>query len=131
MTISLLRAKSEADHHPELVLTEAQERVDKRATNRRAALSRQNGGMTLAEIRAMFHPGRVWIGKRTPGFKDESHTTTYRKVREVLGNQIVFQTEGKPYRTTLPKASEVLEARPGYLRFLLPLVNGEVELRAA
>jgi hypothetical protein len=110
--------------------TAAKERVDQRATNRRAALPRRSGSMTLADISAMFHPGQVWIGKRTPGFKGEPHTTTYRKVREVLSNQIVFQSEGKPYRTTLPKASEVLEARPGYLRFSLPFVNGEVELCA-
>jgi hypothetical protein len=82
-----------------------------------------NPHMTLAEIKAMFQPGQVWIGKRSPGDAPRGNmepVITERRVLEVLTTQIIFEVNGRRYWTKLPKASEVLEARPGYLRFAVP-----------
>lgn len=86
--------------------------------------------MTLAEIKAMFKIGQVWTGKRTPGFKGEACTITKRTVSELRGNAIIFSLngDGQRYWCNWPKARDIIEARPGYLRFKLPTVDAEVEL---
>ena len=71
--------------------------------------------MTLAAIKGMFRPGQRWQATRTgPGkHRDE--------VREVYGSRsrdLVWRlTDGSFYHTEWPKASEVQEARPGFLQF--------------
>lgn len=71
--------------------------------------------MTLKQIKAMFAPGQRWHAVRTgPG----KHRDEVRTVRKVRGVDLVFAVDGsQSYHTTWPKAGEVIEARPGFLRF--------------
>ena len=73
--------------------------------------------MTLKEIHAMFVLGSTWaaVNTRVAG------ACGPRTVSEIFTKQIVFKQPGDDTRRwlTLPKASEVIEARPGYLKFKL------------
>ena len=84
--------------------------------------------MTLAEIKAMFIVGQVWTGKRSPGFDGDAHTTTRREVAEIKGNAVIFMVHDKRFWSYWPKAREIIEARPGYVRYSIPKVKAEVEL---
>ena len=89
--------------------------------------------MTIKEIKAMFTTGSRWHAKRESErecvIHDNTGTTvlvpknveTLRTVEKCGSKDIVFRLEtGKKYYTPIPKASEVLEARPGYLAFTIP-----------
>lgn len=71
--------------------------------------------MTLAKIKAMFSPGQKWHATRTGG---GPHRDELRTVHRVESKNIIFQVpSGELYWTGWPKAAEVKEARPGFLRF--------------
>lgn len=91
--------------------------------------------MTLNEIKTMFQPGQQWTGKRSPGFKGEPSTVTQRTVKDLLTAQMTWSLagDGRPYWMDYPRARDVIEARPGYLRFHVTTRKGvrigaEVEL---
>lgn len=76
--------------------------------------------MTLPQIKAMFKPGDVWIGRRTPGFKEDV-TVSRRTIQQVRGNDYICDNgDGKGrFYGSFPKARDVIEARDGYLKFNL------------
>jgi len=83
--------------------------------------------MTVKALKSMFQPGQRWHALRTgPG----RHRDEIRTVHKIQGKQIVFRVpSGELYWTPFPKASEVLESRPGFVRFVYSDVPGvEVSL---
>ena len=73
--------------------------------------------MTLKEIKAMFKPGQAWTAENTfhgrfPG---------PRTVGMVMPTQMtwVHPSTKEPVWMTFPKAAQVLEARDGFLKFLI------------
>jgi len=72
--------------------------------------------MTRCEVKAMFQPGQRWHAVRNGG---TIHRDEIREVVRVGSKDIVFRThDGRDYYTGIPKAREVVEARPGFLRFV-------------
>jgi len=91
--------------------------------------------MTINEIKAQFKPGSKWHairesdhdviihGNAGPVVLTAKHTETDRIVEKCGSKDIVFLMEsGKRYWTPIPKASHILEARPGFIRFIIPEV---------
>lgn len=88
--------------------------------------------MTIQEIKAMFVAGSRWSAVRedlrpvvihgntgTTTLPAQTAATT-RTVEKVGSKDIVFILENqKRYWTPLPKAKSVIEARDGYLQFLI------------
>lgn len=73
--------------------------------------------MTLKQIHAMLEPGTSWQASNTK----IATANGPRLILERLTTQITYSSErGSQSWTTLPKASEVIEARDGYLRFHSP-----------
>lgn len=90
--------------------------------------------MTAAAIKAMFRTGGVWHGVRTDKRLSEEHerrvTATRRTVLRMRSKDIVWAigASGQDYYMPLPKASEVVEARPGFLHFTILDGNIDVQL---
>lgn len=78
--------------------------------------------MTLAQIKAMFQPGQVWIGTRTPGFKPGDPPSLSRRTIQTVRTKdyICDNGDGKGrFYGVFPIARDVIEARDGYLKFRL------------
>jgi hypothetical protein len=77
--------------------------------------------MTLVQIKAMFQPGQVWIGTRTPGFKGEAQAVSTRKICQVRTQDYICDNgDGeRRFYGQFPQARDVIEARDGYLKFNL------------
>jgi hypothetical protein len=75
--------------------------------------------MTRNEIKAMFTAGSTWRTTRTPGFRDEATSTFTATVLTVRSEDFIFSRDGKKHYGDLPKMRDVIEARPGYLKFRL------------
>lgn len=76
--------------------------------------------MTRNEIKAMFTAGSTWRTTRTPGFRDEATSTFTATVLTVRSEDFIFvRDDGKDHYADLPKMRDVIEARPGYLKFRL------------
>jgi hypothetical protein len=86
--------------------------------------------MTLEQIRAMFIPGQVWRAVRTPGFKGEASTITERRITEVRSKDYICTTSDTDRNRygSFPLARDVIDVRPGYLKFNLvhPSERGKV-----
>ena len=73
--------------------------------------------MTLKEIKGMFQVGDIW--EATSTYNPDSSGP--RRILEVRGiDMISEQKRCRRSFMTWPKASHVIEARPGYLKFRLP-----------
>ena len=73
--------------------------------------------MTLAQIKAMFQLGQRWHGIRNCSHPEKVRNEM-RTVVQIRSREVVFELpNGTLWHTQLPKASEVKEARPGFLRF--------------
>lgn len=76
--------------------------------------------MTLKEILAMFEPGQTWIAQNT-----KVPTACGRRVLlEKKSENIVWRQPESPKPEQrlwmpIPKARHIIEARPGYLSFML------------
>jgi hypothetical protein len=72
--------------------------------------------MTLAEIKAMFQPGTTW-NAATPYTK----TSGPRRAVGVHNSHMTWQTEQSPKLLYMewPKASQIIEARDGFVRWYL------------
>jgi hypothetical protein len=95
--------------------------------------------MTLKEIRAQFNEGDKWhcvrtdkaplivngnTGQTVLGTK---HRDEIRTVGKLKSKEIMWHLEdGSKYYTPLPAASEIVEAKPGFLHFTL--LNGVVSV---
>lgn len=87
--------------------------------------------MTLSEIKSMFAPGQKWHALRTEQplvvvgnlgntTLEGRHRDEIRTVKRTRARDIIFTTpDGKDYYTPWPKAKEVIEAKPGFLKFTL------------
>jgi len=87
--------------------------------------------MKLIEIKAQFKPGDKWhavreeeaakiVGNLGTTILPGRHRDEVREVLKLGSREIVFRLEdGKSYYTPWPKASEVIEAREGFLKFAL------------
>jgi hypothetical protein len=88
--------------------------------------------MTRSEIRAMFMvgKGKVWLASRTGAnivihgnagaitFKNNDVANERRRIVAVRSKDVVWARQGKEdVYMDYPKASEILEARAGYLKF--------------
>ena len=93
--------------------------------------------MNLKQIKAMFTPGQVWHchreaapvvvhGNLGPSVIPNQNPATVRTVKQVRSSDLVWDwlvpgaepgAKYDPIYTTWPKAGEVLEARPGFLKF--------------
>lgn len=76
--------------------------------------------MSLKSIKAMFAPGQVWIGTRTPGPSGAAESVTTRTITKVRTRDYICDngdTKGRFYGSFPKKASDVIEARDGYLKF--------------
>lgn len=72
--------------------------------------------MTLKQIHAMFAVGQTWEAVNTYRPKASGR----RELVQKLTTQLVWKTETSPRSwMTLPKAAEIIEARDGYLCFLM------------
>lgn len=70
--------------------------------------------MTLEDIKAMFQPGQEWEAVNTHMPK----ASGVRKVVQVLTTQMVWANHlGPKFWMQFPKASQVIEARDGFLKF--------------
>lgn len=85
--------------------------------------------MTITEIKSMFAPGQQWRVQRTgkpvtivgnlgntvlPAIDCDER----RAVKRVMGKQLVTtMPEGRDCYTDWPKAGEIIEAKPGLLKF--------------
>ncbi len=80
--------------------------------------------MTLKEIKAMFRPGQPWRVNRTGGGK---HADETRRVHKTASKDLIWKTpDGHLLWTQWPRASEVQEARPGFLQFIYAGSSGMV-----
>ena len=73
--------------------------------------------MTIKEIKAMFRSGDVWNGENTYN----PNATGVRLITKVRGVDIIYFTnnDNRTMHMDWPKASQIIEARPGYLKFNL------------
>lgn len=86
--------------------------------------------MTIPQIKAMFAPGQTWtltrlgfvpltihgnLGTSTMPPPNYSEVRVIHEVR--AGNLITRRPNGTPSWAPWPKASEIIEARPGYLQW--------------
>ena len=71
--------------------------------------------MSIEAIRAMFHPGQQWHVHRTGG---GAHASEVRTVCKITRRNLGWLVHGGKFlRTAWPTAYEVIEARPGFLKF--------------
>jgi hypothetical protein len=75
-----------------------------------------NKKMTLEAIRAMFKVGETWVGTNTLHDKINGPRTLTK-----LGSvEFRWSTADQPdFYTRFPKASEIIEARDGYVKFYI------------
>ena len=79
--------------------------------------------MTLKAIKEQFKPGESWHCRREERRPDMGTTNLDREeMRAVRATGATYLTwtvtsTGKKCDTNWPKASEILEARPGFLKF--------------
>ncbi|MCK9988287.1 MAG: hypothetical protein AzoDbin1_04759 [Azoarcus sp.] len=74
--------------------------------------------MTTSELRAMFVPGQQW--RTTVREADESHPPQeqVQSVEHHAANVLVLSAaDGAKHHVALPRGSEIVEERDGYLRF--------------
>lgn len=74
--------------------------------------------MTSNELRAMFVPGQAWrtTVAEVDGVRPASESV--QTVDHHEGNVVVLMAaEGAKHHVALPRGSEILEERDGYLRF--------------
>jgi hypothetical protein len=73
--------------------------------------------MTLKEIREMFQPGQTWDVVNT--YIEGGKMDGPRTVDQVLSAQIKWRRNDKPAWMPIPQASQIVEAREGFLSFRL------------
>lgn len=84
--------------------------------------------MTRNELKAMFTVGSTWRTTRTPGYRAEASSTFTGTVQTVRSEDFIFlRDDGKTYYADLPKMRDVIEARPGFLKFRLPASSIVIE----
>jgi hypothetical protein len=93
----------------------------------RSGFQREEGKrLTLPAIRQMFVPGSAWQAENT--YRPEAsgpRTVIHRRITEIVWMNLA----GTKSYMKLPKASQVIEARDGYLSFWLFTSEEEVKYR--
>lgn len=82
--------------------------------------------MTLIEIKKMFAVGDVWEAVRVPGFGKEDESRSVRHITKVRSQDYICTIpgkEGKHFGNFPARKRDVIEARPGYLKFTLGSVT--------
>ena len=73
-------------------------------------------GISIEEFKAMFHVGDTWRAVNTY----ITATNGDRKILEIRDSGIISETsQCKNIHTVWPKASQIISARPGYVKFRL------------
>lgn len=76
--------------------------------------------MTLIEIKKMFTAGDIWEAVRVPGFGKEAESRSVRHIMKVRSQDYICTIPGKDgncYGSLPVRKRDVIEARPGYLKF--------------
>lgn len=88
--------------------------------------------MKLNEIRAMLVPGSRWLGVRNPPFPASSSSASLngaiRTVERVETKNIVYRIGEQRMWSPFPKASEIIEARDGFLSYVIPNSAGQIQV---
>jgi len=76
--------------------------------------------MTLKEIKTMFAPGQIWtaLNSKFPTACGQ------RAVKSLHTKYIIWEILGKKSYMDWPKAAQIIEARPGHVKFNFPLEFG-------